>query len=83
MSFNLESLEDAIGVSANCVNGGFKTDEAIKMMFDLGSQLGSHIISIDMCEYNPCVEDWRTGRLAVTLFYYFVLGLQKSKTLTI
>lgn len=48
-------------------------------MYDIGLQLSGNIVSIDMSEYNPCVEDWRTGRLAVTLFYYFVLGLAKSK----
>jgi len=29
LCFNIESVENAIGVSANCINGGIKTEEAI------------------------------------------------------
>ncbi len=61
------------------MNGGFKTEEALQMMFDIGLLLGENLVSVDISEYNPCVEDWRTGRLVVTLFYYFVLGFAKSK----
>ena len=46
-------------------------------MFQLGHLEG--LISIDLSEFNPCVEDWRTGRLAVTLFYYFALGLAEKR----
>jgi hypothetical protein len=31
-----------------------------------------------MGEYNPYVEDWHTGRLAATLFYYLALGLSEG-----
>jgi formiminoglutamase len=77
VSLNLESIDGAVGVSSNCLNGGFKTEEAVQMMFELG-HLGD-LVSIDLSEYNPCVEDWRTGRLAVTLFYYFALGLAEKR----
>lgn len=47
-------------------------------MFDLGLHLaGKQLVSLDLSEYNPRVEDWKTGRLAVILFYYFVLGFAK------
>ena len=78
LCFNIESVENAIGVSANCTNGGLKTEEAIQIMFDAGYELAGQLVSVDLSEYNPCVEDWRTGRLAVTLFYYFALGLAKA-----
>lgn len=39
LSFNIESVENAIGVSANCTNGGIKTEEAIQIMFDAGYEL--------------------------------------------
>ena len=71
-------MDSAIGVSANCLNGGFKTEEVINMMYTLGLE-GSEVVSLDLCEINPCIEDWRTGRLVVTLFYYFVLGLAERK----
>ena len=78
LCFNIESVENAIGVSANCTNGGIKTEEAIQIMFDTGYELVDQLVSVDLSEYNPCVEDWRTGRLTVTLFYYFALGLAKA-----
>ena len=39
LCFNIESVENAIGVSANCTNGGIKTEEAIQIMFDAGYEL--------------------------------------------
>ena len=32
---------------------------------------------VDISEYNPTIEDYRTGRIAVSLFYYFLVGLCK------
>lgn len=74
----MEAIEGAVGVSSNCLNGGFKTEEAVKIMYELGKNL-DNLVSIDLSEYNPCVEDWRTGRLAVTLFYYFAMGIAESR----
>jgi hypothetical protein len=33
------------------------------------------IVGIDICDYNPFIEDWSSGRLLATMFYYFTLGL--------
>ena len=49
-------------------------------MFDAGNELSEQLVSVDLSEYNPCVEDWRTGRLAISLFYYFSLGLAKAQS---
>lgn len=64
LSINMESIEGMIGVSSNCLSGGFTTQETIRICYDAGLTLGSTglLTSIDICEYNPCVEDWRTGR---------------------
>jgi len=50
------------------------------MVYDLGKELGSTgaLASFDLCEYNPYVEDWRTGRIVASLFYYFSLGLSEG-----
>ena len=76
----MESIEGVVGVSTNCLSGGFSTEEAIKICYDAGLKLASTDIvrSIDICDYNPYVEDWRTGRLVATLFYYFTLGLSQG-----
>ena len=47
------------------------------MLLEAGQS--SAIVSVDINGYNPGVEDWRTGRLVVTLFYYLVLGLAIGK----
>jgi hypothetical protein len=48
------------------------------MMFDIGFKLKGKVISVSICDYNPRVEDWRTGNIVVTLFYNFVLGYCKA-----
>ena len=30
---------------------------------------------MDVSEYNPAVEEYRTGRLVANMFYYFALGM--------
>lgn len=34
------------------------------MFYEVGIQLASTgvLASVDVTDYNPCVEDWRTGR---------------------
>lgn len=79
----MESIEGMLGVSTNCLSGGFTTEETIKMCYDAGLLLGGKLTSVDICEYNPYVEDWRTGRQLATLFYYFALGLSEGLQKTI
>ena len=62
LSLNMESIEGMLGVSTNCLSGGFTTEETIKICYDAGLMLGNSLTSVDICEYNPYVEDWRTGR---------------------
>ena len=49
--------------SASCISGGFTISEVTKLFYEAGLQLGGAglLASVDVCEYNPCVEDWRTG----------------------
>jgi hypothetical protein len=30
---------------------------------------------MDLSEYNPLVEEWRTGKLVANMFYYFCMGV--------
>ena len=79
LSLNIESIEGATGVSSNCLIGGIKVEEATQMMFDAGQVLAYRLSSVDFNGYNPGAEDWRSGRLCVSLFYYFLLGLAKGR----
>jgi arginase family enzyme len=78
LSLNLECVESMIGVSSSCISGGFTTLDMISLFYETGKQLGTLVASIDVCEYNPCVEDWRTGRQLAAFFYYFALGLSEG-----
>jgi formiminoglutamase len=32
---------------------------------------------MDLTEFNPRIEDYKTGRLATSILYYFLLGLHE------
>jgi formiminoglutamase len=77
LSLNLETFfESAMGVSTPCLNGGLSTEEALEICYFAGLY-GDKVAAVDICEYNPYVEDWKTGRLVATMFYYFTLGLSQ------
>lgn len=44
----------------------------LEIMLFLGKQ--EKVVALDISEYNPFVEDWRTGRLVATLYYQYLLG---------
>lgn len=51
---------------------GLTGEEIIEIMFQSGRS--KKIISVSVSDYNPRIEDWRTGRLISNMFYYFSLG---------
>ena len=69
----MENFDAAIGVTSSCTTGGFSTEEAIEICYLSGFLLGK-LVAIDINEYNPFVEDWKTGRMVASMFYYFALG---------
>lgn len=70
----MENIEGAAGVTTNCVNGCIKTEEIIEICYIAGLKM-TKLVAIDISEYDPFVEDWRTGRLVASMFYYFSMGL--------
>ena len=60
-------------MSTHSTNGGIRTEEAIEICYLAGLKM-KNLVAVDISEYNPFVEDWRTGRLVVTMFYYFSMG---------
>jgi len=72
----LETIEAAVGVTTNCTAGGLTSEEAVEICY-LAGYYFQKLVALDISEYNPFVEDWRTGRLISTMFYYFALGLSK------
>lgn len=78
-SFDLDSVRDAPGVSCPAIHG-LSSSNALS----IAQIAGRHpaVTLFDLSEYNPIIEDERTGRLAVAMFYYFCLGFASRKHLS-
>jgi len=74
VSFDLDVMagSEAPGVSAPGIVG-LKAEEALAIAYHAGAH--PQVALFDLSEYNPAVEDERTGRLAAGLFYSFCLGV--------
>ena len=51
---------------------GLTAEEACDICFLAGTS--PNVALVDLSEFNPLVEDYRTGRLVANMFYYFLLG---------
>ncbi|MFQ5673231.1 MAG: formimidoylglutamase [Nitrospinales bacterium] len=73
VSFDLDAIcgADAPGVSCPGIVG-LSAREALTIAYIAGSH--PQVDLFDLSEYNPEVEEYRTGRLAAGIFYYFCLG---------
>ncbi len=78
VSFDLDSIRasDAPGVSCPGVMG-LRAKEAFEMAFTAG--IHPKVDLFDLSEYNPLIEEERTGRLAVGIFYHFCLGVASRR----
>ena len=73
LSISLEAIEGVIGVSSPNVHGGLTTEEITEICY-ISGKYSNKLVAIDVTDYNPFKEDWRSGRLLATMFYYFTLG---------
>lgn len=73
VSFDVDSIQssDCPGVSAPGTIG-LTAQEALNICYLAGQS--PRVKLVDLSEYNPSVEEFRTGRLLVLMFYYFLLG---------
>lgn len=78
VSFDMDAIRasEAPGVSCPGVMG-LRAKEAVDMAFIAGGH--PQVALFDLSEYNPLIEDERTGRLAVAMFYHFWLGMASRK----
>lgn len=81
VSFDVDSISSSFcpGVSCPSVDGGLTSEEALEIAYISGST--ANVSLVDMSEYNPAVEDYRTGRLLSNIFYYFILGYSQRPSL--
>lgn len=75
ISFDLDSVRaaDASGVSCSSPEG-LSAQEAISIMHIAGRN--PRVQLVDISEYNPKIEEYRTGRLVAAMFHSFLAGLQ-------
>lgn len=57
--------------------GGLTGEEAGEMAFASGKHAKTRLV--DLTEFNPRIEDYKTGRLATSILYLFLLGLHERK----
>jgi formiminoglutamase len=76
VSFDVDAIQsaDCPGVSAPGTIG-LTAQEALNICYLAGRS--PRVKLVDMSEYNPTVEDFRTGRLLVLMFYYFLMGFSQ------
>merc|ERR1711991_1182011 len=74
VSFDLDAISgaDAPGVSA-VATYGLSSRDALEIAFQAGSH--DKVCMLDVSEFNPAVEAYRTGRLVANIAYYFALGV--------
>jgi arginase family enzyme len=56
---------------------GLSAQEMLEIMFQSGRN--SKIKSVDISDYAPVIEDYRTGILISNMFYYFAMGFSLRK----
>lgn len=78
VSFDLDSVRmaDCPGVSCPSVMG-LRGSEALEIARIAGQN--GKVKLFDLSEYNPLIEEERTGRLAASMFYHFCLGVASRK----
>ncbi|KAL6065220.1 Arginase [Balamuthia mandrillaris] len=74
VSFDLDAVRssDAPGVSCPATIG-LSAEDALEICFAAGKD--PRVALFDLSEYNPQIEDYRTGRLVANMFYFFALGV--------
>eukprot|EP00028_Trichosphaerium_sp_Am-I-7-wt_P006781 CAMPEP_0168536818 /NCGR_PEP_ID=MMETSP0405-20121227/19850_1 /TAXON_ID=498012 /ORGANISM="Trichosphaerium sp, Strain Am-I-7 wt" /LENGTH=308 /DNA_ID=CAMNT_0008565045 /DNA_START=206 /DNA_END=1132 /DNA_ORIENTATION=+ len=74
VSFDIDSINGADCPGVSCpANVGFSSQEALDICFAAGSN--PKVRLMDVSEFNPTVESYRTGRLVAQMFYHFLLGV--------
>ena len=82
MHLDMESVLEAEGVTElkQKEKQLIRTIDLIKIFQNMARILGrDRMGSLSISDYNPVIEDNRTGRLIASIFYYFTLGFVQFK----
>lgn len=78
VSFDIDSISGADCPGVSCpATIGLTADEAVHISMEAGKC--PNVKLFDLSEMNPAIEDYRTPRLAVNMFYFFLLGYKMRK----
>ncbi|CAJ1393323.1 unnamed protein product [Effrenium voratum] len=73
VSFDIDAIRSADCPGVSCpANYGLSAQDALHISRAAGRH--PQVKLFDMSELNPAIEDYRSPRLAVLIFYYFLLG---------
>jgi len=80
VSFDLDSVRGSDAPGVSCPGSdGLTAEDALQMMFQAGRN--PRVRLVDLSEFNPHVEEYRTGKLVANMFYYFCMGVAvRNKT---
>ncbi|KAI9221047.1 hypothetical protein BC828DRAFT_382096 [Blastocladiella britannica] len=74
VSFDLDSVCSADAPGVSCASPlGLSAQQALDICYVAGNHPAVRLF--DLSEYNPEIEEYRTGRLVAFMFYHFCLGL--------
>lgn len=74
VSFDIDSIIGDACPGVSCpATIGLSSQDALGICYASGRHAGTRIM--DLSEFNPKVEDYRTGRLVANMFYYFAMGV--------
>src|SRR6185312_3059893 len=78
VSFDLDSVvsSDAPGVSCPSTIG-LSATTALAICYHAGCD--ARVRLMDLSEFNPKIEDYRTGRLVTNMMYYFCMGVMQRQ----
>jgi len=78
VSFDLDSVSSSDAPGVSCPGAvGLTAQEALELCFTAGKH--ANVKLFDLSEYNPVIEEYRTGRLVANMFYFFALGLSMRR----
>ena len=78
VSFDLDAISSEFAPGVSCPSPlGLTASEGLEICRQSGKD--PRVKMFDLSEFNPEVEDYRTAKLIVNMFYYFCLGLCQRK----
>lgn len=78
VSFDIDAVQGSDCPGVSCPGTvGLTAQEALEMCRIAGK--APNVLLMDLSELNPVVEDYRSPRLAVMMFYYFLMGVAERR----